>query len=257
MFALPHACVFTLDDMKTLARSWLLFLTLFGVGMGVPAGPSHASAPMEPLFTMTHLCPSPITVDSGQFSYGSEITLGITDFFQVGTHLVRDFYQVLNANAKLSLLNLETFALALTFQAQTYNMRALDASSASTQVTSYQPGAVAGFSWIPNKLVLFVAAQASFAQVSEAGGPVSGFLSGTTVMTDLSWGYLPTRKTRTGTRQGGQTLSAGLSYDFTYAQLGFGLSHHWPGFHLGVHYYPNGGAQKFLPILTGGGTFRL
>lgn len=240
--------------MNLLRSAFKFFVLILTMGMLASASPSHAMPAMEPLFTVTHLCPSPLTGPAGRLTYGSALSFGVTDFLEVHTNLIRDFYQIFNVGAKLSIVNEEGFAGGLTFSAQTYNTRALDPNATAAQVTTYQPGVATAFRIVPRRLVAFVAGQINIEQTATAGSPSTGFLTGTQVQGDLTWAYMSPRKTRTGAAIGSQAVSAGVTYDFTYAQLGFGLSHHWPGFHLGLHYYPNGGAQKFLPILTGGGS---
>ena len=228
-----------------------LVTTLFLVATPVQ---TTAMTAMEPVFYLTHMCPSPITTSAGRLTYGTELAFGVTDFFQVGTNLLRDFYQIFNANAKLGILNGERFAAGLLFQAQTYNMRAIDPAAANIQVSTFQPGIASAISLVPGRVAWFIAGQFNIEQTSSAGSPPSGYLTGTLLQSDLTWAYSVARTTKTGARIGGNALAAGISFDVTYAQFGIGLSHHWPGFHLGIHYYPNGGNQKVLPILTGGGS---
>jgi hypothetical protein len=52
-----------------------------------------------------------------------------------------------------------------------------------------------------------------------------------------------------------RAIAAGVSYDFTFDLLGFGMSHHWPNFQVGFHYYPKADNDRAIPILAGGGTF--
>ena len=79
----------------------------------------------------------------------------------------------------------------------------------------------------------------------------SGLLQGTQVESDFSWAYNPHKSTL------GNVLSEGISYNSTYNFYGVGLSHHWRGFQLGVHYYPNASNLKVFPIIAGGAVIDL
>ena len=50
----------------------------------------------------------------------------------------------------------------------------------------------------------------------------------------------------------GNVLSTGLTYDFTFKIYGVGISHHWSGFQVGLHYYPDASKYRVMPILVGG-----
>lgn len=221
-----------------------LFLLLLASAL-----PSLATASQgtNPLFAKTHMLPSPFTLPAGRLIIGTEVAFGVTDFLQVGTSLISDIYQVYNANAKLSLVDLEPFALALTGHFQTYNYKDLDSSNPDVQVTSYGPGLVASYELIPN-LAHSVGGRLSQSSVTQnlPGARISGYLRGAEVETDLSWAHGPSKNPTA------LVLSAGVSRDFTYELTGFGLSYHVQGLHFGFHYYPDADRYKFYPIIVGG-----
>src|SRR4051812_22063861 len=79
---------------------------------GVPeAGAVETS---NPLFGYTHLLHSPFTMPSGKIALGTTVAIGLTDFLQVGTDLIRDFYHVYNASAKVGVFDNQQVAFAFT-----------------------------------------------------------------------------------------------------------------------------------------------
>jgi len=211
---------------------------------------SHASSYENPLFGYTHLLPSPFTLPAGTLVYGTNVALGVTDFFQVGTDLVRDFYQIFNVRGKVSLVDYPSFAAGLTLGYETYNYQDINSSNPDLRVNSWLPGAVTAFELLP-RLALFVGGNLNFtsATLKSDGIVTSGYVRGVSLGSDISWAYNPAKK-----RKIGNVLSAGASFDVTYKIVGFGFSHHWPGFHVGIHYYPNADRYKVQPIIAGGGS---
>lgn len=203
------------------------------------------------LFAHTHLLPNPYTLPAGRLAYGTELAFGFTDFLQVGTSLIRDFYKIFNANIKVSLLNYPKFAAAATLGAQAYNLRDFNASTTDLWVTSWLPGAVVAYELVP-RLALFLGGNA---EITSPSGPAvsSGYVHGGTLEADLSWAYGPAARKRGASN----VLSAGVTLNVTHNLVGFGLSHHWPGFQLGVHYYPAASQHRVLPIIVGGGAIDL
>lgn len=212
-----------------------------------PARAAVEGSVTNPLFAVTHLAPSPLTLPAGRLVLGTDIAFGVTDFLQIGTNVVRLAYQVLNANAKLALFDNELFAFAATYSWERYNLRDFSARNPDVEIQSHQPGAVTAFS-LHRDLAFFVAGSLNFTQINlqTSGVEVSGFVRGAQIASDLSWAY---NRRRNGL---GNVLSPGVTYDLTFKILGLGLSHHWPGFRLGVHYYVNAESNRFLPILAGG-----
>jgi hypothetical protein len=206
----------------------------------------------NPLFGYTHLMPSPFTLPAGRLLLGTEFALGLTDFFQVGTNVIRDVYKVFNANAKLALLDYQEYALALTLGFETYNLNDIHASNPDIRVTSWQPGMVNALALLPD-LALFFGGNLNLSKttLTNAGIQTSGYVTGAVGQADLSWAY------NTKKHSVGNVLSGGVTYDFTYDVFGFGASHHWPGFHIGLHYYPNASQYKVQPIVMGGAAVEL
>lgn len=204
----------------------------------------------NPLFTRTHLLPSPYTIPAGTLVYGTTFAIGVTDFFQIGTNVLRDFFQFFNAQGKIAVIDFPDVALGLTVGFEHYKVERTGLPS--LDVTSWQPGAVVSFA-LSDSFATFMGGHFNWRSVDIDRSQVvkSGFLSGSTAFGEFAWSYNPPSK-KEGTI--GNTLCPGVSYDFTYEMLGIGLSHHWDGFQLGVHYYPSAKENALLPILAGGGT---
>jgi hypothetical protein len=226
-----------------------IFLTaLCAAALSFTARPARAAIAYEnPLFAFTHLLPSPFTLPAGRLVLGTSVAFGITDFLQVGTDVLSDFYKVYNANAKVAIVDYPEFALAATLGYSAYNYHDIASTNPDFSVTTWQPGLVTGFSLLEH-VAWFWGANLAFSSVNlkTDGIETSGYVKGANVETDLSWAYNPKKK---GV---GNVLSGGLSYDATYKILGFGVSHHWRGLHVGIHYYPNADQYKVQPILAGG-----
>lgn len=201
------------------------------------------------------MLPSPFTLPAGTLVYGTDLALGLTDFLQVGTNLWLDLGRVYNANVKASLIDQPVFAFALTGAYQTYNLSDFSALNPDVQVQAYQPGAVAAVELLPS-LAWFVGGNLNFTQrtLTTQGVQTSGLVQGARGETDLTWEYSGGGSGKR--KRQGNALSAGVSYDFSYKLYGVGLSHHWPGFHLGVHVYPDASENKVQPILAGGGSIQ-
>ncbi len=207
-----------------------------------------SSQHVHPAFGRTHLLPSPLTLPGGMFIYGTDLAFGITDFWQVGTGLLRDVFQIYNANTKLKLFANTDFAFALTFGVDYYNPKRFSSAYPNVNITAYQPGAVFAMGFHP-RVAMFFGANYQYTQV-KVPNVMSGYVRGTRVESDLTFMYSGAdRKGRIA-----NAVSVGASYDLTYRIYGVGLSHHWPGFQLGLHVYPKASNSKFLPILAGGGS---
>jgi hypothetical protein len=221
-----------------------LFITL---ALGSAHAAEDRNTNENPLFAYTHMLPSPYNIPGGKLVIGTTSAVGLTDFLQVSSDIIRDFYQVFNATAKLQLLDFDGFALALTMGWEHYNLNNIVPTNPDLAVTSWQPGGVTAFSLDP-QLALFVGGHLNLTNVdfNSNGVESSGYVQGFFMESDLSWAYNPKKKSI------GNALSAGVTYDFTYKIYGIGISHHWPGLHLGIHYYPNADQYKVQPILAGG-----
>jgi hypothetical protein len=216
--------------------------------MAVFFSPFNVHAVENALFGYTHLLPSPFTLPSGRAFLGSTSGIGITDFLDVRTDLIADIYQIYNARAQLSFLDFPGFAAGVYLGYQNVNLRNLSSLNPDLTISSWMPGGVVGMEILPY-VALFVGGNLFYSSTdvpSASRIQTSGFLQGAQVQSDLSWAYNP-HETKTG-----NVLSAGVSYNSTFDFYGFGVSHHWRGFHLGIHYYPNATNLKVLPIVTGG-----
>ncbi|HRK03181.1 MAG TPA: hypothetical protein PLH57_11000 [Oligoflexia bacterium] len=253
----------------------LLFFSLFSVA-GAAATSHRAFA--GKIFAFPHLLPSPFTLPAGQLSYGTEVALGITDFFQVGTNILRDAYRIFNANARLCMIDLPAFAFSPFVSFESFNYRHIDSSNPDLRVTSWMPGAVAAFE-ISQTFALFTGGNVNITKTPliEQNLTTSALLKGATIQSDLAWAYqavgygaaAPKKIKSTEDiepdrlpkpirgKHLGNVLSGGVSYDLNYKLFGLGISHHWQGFHLGVHYYPKASKFPLQPIVSGGGSLDL
>lgn len=219
-----------------------------GLGYFLIASPLALGAEAEnPLFGYTHLLSSPLTLPAGRLVLGTDVAFGITDFLQTGTNVILDFYKVYNVHGKVAVLDFPNFALALTLGYVTYNYQDISSSNPDLRISSWLPGLVMGMELIPD-LALFAGSNLNYTSSTliTEGLETSGYIRGAQLEADLSWAYNPKKK------RVGNVLSSGVTYDVTYRIFGFGVSHHWPGFHLGIHYYPNATQYKVQPILAGG-----
>lgn len=244
---------------RSMRRSLGFFSLIFGILSVDPATAAQSSRKDSGvsdhggnvLFAYSHLAPSPLTIPGGQLLLGTAVTFGVTDFLQVSTDALRLFYGFMNANAKLKILDLDALAVALTLGFESVSAKtAYPLCGIDLQLTSVQPGIATAIELLP-RLALFVSGNLNLATDSQTYtffGDASGSAKGAQIETDLGWAYHPaTRK-----RDISNVLAAGLSYDTTYKLLGMGLSHHWPGFQVGFHYYPAAANSKWRPILVGG-----
>ncbi len=232
-------------------------LTLLILSSSASAAPkaaekSEAASTSNQLFAYPHMLPSPFTLPAGRFIIGTTMAYGLTDFATISTDVFRDFYKVYNAGLKLSMFDFQSFAFALTAGVEHYNYKDIYIGNPDVSITSYLPGAVAAFEILP-RLALFTGGTLIYSKIKPNSDiETSGLLRGAQVEADLSWGYSSPSK-----RSYGNVLSTGVSYDISYKMAGVGLSHHWPGFQLGVHYYPSASRQKVQPIISGGAVLDL
>ena len=251
-------------------QAWIL---VFGVAFGLLSGEAllasrsaRAAGPREKtvkkpaaedsenlLFAYSHLQPSPLTMPGGRLSLGTQVAWGVTDFFQVGTDIIRDISKIYNANGKLALVETPVFALAATVGWEHYNLRDISVFNPDASISSWLPG-LAMANAIGDQLALFYGGNLNLSQVTvnTDGLQSSGYLRGASLGSDLSWAYNPPSGGSSARRGIGNVLSTGVTYDVTYKLVGVGLSHHWPGFKVGFHYYPGASRNKWLVMVAGG-----
>jgi hypothetical protein len=231
-------------------RNWKLSLGLFALSI---AGLNSSYSAENPVFSITHLVPTPYTLPAGRFAYGTSLAYGVTDFLSLSTDLIRDFYLIFNASAKVSFVDLPEFAFSGTFGINYYNPKNIRSSNPDLWILDYQPGFVTAFA-LGEDMAVFVGGNFNFSSVHLNPDTLatSGFLRGYQGNVDYSWMYNPPGKSG----RPGNAVSVGTSYDFTYKIFGFGASHHWPGFQVGLHYYPEATVNRLQPILMGGGSMQ-
>lgn len=206
-----------------------------------------ALAVENPLFGYTHLLSSPFTTPAGRIAIGTTTSIGVTDFLDLETNLISDFFQIYNVKVRLAVLDFSKFAVGVYLGYQNVNLNNLSPSNPSTTLNAWIPGGVFGVEVVPH-VAAFFGIQLFYPNmnISDSGIDTSGYLQGAQVESDLSWAYNP-HKNRTG-----NVFSGGVSYNTTFSFYGLGVSHHWPGFHLGIHYYPDAQNLKVLPIFAVG-----
>jgi len=212
----------------------LSFLFIFAIAVQH----SHGGSPLG----VTHMLPSPKTLPAGVFVYGTSLAFGVTDRFQVGTNLHALLSDIPNLNSQLSLYHSDDWALALTVGASQYDVEDVYGNKLAT-IDTYTSGLVLGVA-LSDKVAWTNGVEYAWRYVegSDANIVISGLFGGTKLQSELGWIY-----------NDGRALDLGVSYDTTFSLWGFGLGHHWDGFHLAIHYYPDADQDKVLPIISGSG----
>lgn len=197
-------------------------------------------------FYYTHLLPNPINLPAGSWVLGTTAAYGVTDFFQVSTDVTRLIFRHWNAQAKVPLVEYPTFIASAFVNFSHFNYHHLDSANPSVARTSWQPGLVTGYE-INDDQVFFVGGNFDLTkdEVPANYREKSGYARGAQIEADWTWLYNPPTS-----RLADNAISAGATYDFTYKIVGVGMTHHWPTFQLGFHYYLNADHYKFLPIVN-------
>jgi hypothetical protein len=196
------------------------------------------------LFYYPHMQASPYTMSAGQVVIGTSAVVGVTDFMEIGTDLVRDFYKIFNAHAKVSLVDYPLYAVGLSLGYETYNLNAISDANPDFRVSTWSPAIHLAYA-LAKDIAFFGGFRFNLSNniPSDITYTKSGYQRGAELGADLSWAY---------NGHGSNALAAGMTYDFTTSIYGIGFSHHWPTFQLGIHYYPNADVYKVQPIIAGG-----
>jgi hypothetical protein len=207
----------------------------------LPSGTSARGDGVNPAFPYTHLLPSPFNLSQGEWVLGSTVAYGVVDFFQISTNLARTFQQHWNVRGKVPLIEFPTFVASAYVDYESYNPHNIDDTNPDMRLDRWQPGLVTGYEVGPD-MAVFLGGNFSFGKDPVPVRTTSGYMKGAQVEVDWSWLYNPS-----SSRLSDNALSAGVTYDFTYSLLGFGATHHWRNFSLGVH-YTIADRARFLPI---------
>ena len=223
--------------------------------IGAPKKSEPAEEPSEPevdrgnepnpAFGYTHLLPSPMNIPGGTWVLGTTAALGVTDFLQLSTHVLRDVTGYLNLQAKVPLIEYPTFIASVFVGWDHFNLNTYDKTNPNMKIRAWQPGIVTGYEITPD-MAFFVGGNFN-ATNKEIPNNIrtSGYSRGAQLEVDWSWLYNPA-----SSRLGDNAISAGATYDFTYSLVGFGVTHHWPTFELGMHYVFNADRYRVLPLLN-------
>jgi hypothetical protein len=216
------------------------------------------------IFGYTHMQSSPLTLSAGRLAIGTSVAYGVTDFLQIGTNVIDDIYKIANVNAKLGMVELEEFALAPTVVFQTYNLHDIVDTNPDLRTYSWLPGLTAAFA-VSSNFAIFAGGNLNYSHPEPKTENIvkSGYYRGAQIGSDLSLAYNSaaggsSKKRQPSASSGiGNVVSAGVTYDLTYKVFGIGLSHHWPGFRLGAHVYPNADRNQVMPIVGVGASVDL
>lgn len=202
----------------------------------------------NPIFAFTHLLPSPLTIPAGRLVIGSEVAYGLFGWAQIGTGIVEDIFQVFNVDARVRLIDFPRFALGAGATFETYNLQNYGSANPDLRVNSWLPGITAAYEVAP-RMAVFVGGNLNITHEQIPSVlQTSGYVQGAQLETDFSYAYNPPR--RPGSI--GNVIAGGVTYDMTYRITGVGISHYWPGFRLGFHYFLNASQNRLLPIIAGG-----
>ena len=233
----------------------VLILVATGLGLAVQLDAQPSQAAENALFGSTHMQASPLSLSQGTLVYGTTVAYGVADFLQVSTDVIRDAYSVWNVGIKLSIFDQPEFAAAVTAGWETFNFHDIDPHNPNIRINAWTPGVIFAHELIPN-VAMFYGANLYLANADKPLGALnSGYTQGARLGSDVSWAY----GSGGGKKNGGigNVVSAGVTWDVTYQTIGFGISHHWPGFKLGIHYYPTADQYKVLPMISGGGSLSI
>jgi hypothetical protein len=192
-------------------------------------------------FPYTHMLPSPFNIPRGSYVFGTSFAYGVFDSFELSTDVIRTLNQQWNFRAKVPLIEYPTFMASAFVDYNTFNAHHFDESNPDEWTKRWQPGLVTGFEITPD-IAFFLGGNFNFGKTTQPVNTTTAYLHGAQANMEWSWLYNPSTS-----RLGNNAISLGISYDFTYSMFGFGFTHHWKAFDLGLHYV-FADRTKFLPI---------
>jgi hypothetical protein len=207
-----------------------------------PAREAYASDDeVNAAFPYTHLLPSPFNLPGGSYFFGTSFAYGVFDSLELSTNLARTIQQQWNFRAKVPLIEYPTFIATAFVDYNTFNAHHYSETNPDEWTKRWQPGLVTGYEITPD-IAFFLGGNFNFGKKTSPIMTTSGYLRG--AQANMEWSYL---YNPSSSRLGNNAISVGMNYDFTYSMFGFGLTHHWKAFELGVHYtFAN--ENRFLPI---------
>ena len=221
-------------------------LLWFGIGFSAKAG-----EPIPDTFEMSsfeNTCQHPpLTLPKGWVISGPA-RLRPFDRWEFDADIVSMLFKVFTLGVRRNFINEESYALALGLGFEAYDPNTIDASNPDVRVWRVNPEITAGWEMLPGLAVVAgLRPSLSSYRFDETTTLKSGMTPGSVTGFDLIWSYNPYK------RQGKVTnaLAVGWTYDFTYRHFGFGWSHHWPGFHVGIQIYPYADRLRFIPAARG------
>jgi hypothetical protein len=162
-------------------------------------------------------------------------------FFRFSTNLARTIQGHWNFRAQVPFVEYPTFVASAFVDYESYNPRNIDDTNPDLRMNRWQPGLVTGYEISPD-IAFFLGGNFNFGKDMFPVVTTSGYLRGAQANMEWSWLYNPA-----SSRLGNNAIALGIKYDFTYSLFGFGLTHHWKNFQLGVH-YTLADRDRFLPI---------
>jgi len=202
---------------------------------------SDRVVPTNVAFPYTHMLPSPFNLGRGEWVFGSTFGYGVFDALELSTNVVRLAQQQWNIQAKVPLIEYPTFMATAYVAFESTNPHSIDDGNTDFRLNRWQPGIVTAYE-IADDMAFFHGGNFDFGVESIPVTTNSGYLKGARLEADFSWLYNPQ-----SSRLGNNAISTGVTYDTTYEMLGFGLTHHWQSFSLGLH-YSLADRSRFLPI---------
>lgn len=206
-----------------------------------PEAPVSYDGRVNAAFPYTHLLPSPFNLPQGSWVFGSTLAYGVFDSLELSTNVMRSVQQQWNFQAKVPLIEYPTFMTTAYVAFESNNPHTIDDRNPDGRRGRWQPGLVTAYE-MDDHMAFFLGGNFDFGADEPPVVTTSGYLKGARIEADWSWLYNPQ-----SSRLGRNAISIGTTYDLTYEMFGFGLTHHWDTFTLGVH-YTFADQSRFLPI---------